>query len=123
MLRATLVSWEYPLIGQTGVCVASMLVGKEGLEFGGIIHGPLASLIMAAAALAERDLGERRLHYHAKLIECPPLRLLLFMAQAPHGPSAVIPLISGTMAEETNLAISWGLRRCLVARRAATPDA
>jgi hypothetical protein len=117
---ARLVSWEYPLFGGEQPCIVSMRAEPDGLDFGGIIHGFLPSRLLDAAAVAERALDGHKQAYCAKLVECPPLRLLLFVAQARRGPSAVIPLVQGTLEDRTeSLVLSWGLRRLLAARAAA----
>ncbi|MEA3050313.1 MAG: hypothetical protein QOG84_2149 [Sphingomonadales bacterium] len=113
---AKLVSWDYLLVGGGEACIVSMRAERGGLEFGGILRGALVRRMLAAAFVAERELGGRGQDYRAKLIDCPPLRLLLFVAQAGRGPAAIIPLVEGKPGDEEDMPLSWGLRPFLAAR-------
>jgi hypothetical protein len=117
---ARLISWEYPLTGGASPCIVSMQSRSEGPVFGGIIHGWLVSRMLRAGCLAENELGDRKQDYLAKLVDCPALRLLLLVAQARHGASAVIPLVEGGGGDDDQLALSWGLRRYLAAHAATS---
>lgn len=70
---ARLTGWKYPVFYGENVLLAVMVLGTDGLEFGGMVWGGLANRFVEAARFAELALKKTRSGFEMRIFECPQL--------------------------------------------------
>lgn len=109
LTHARIVAWDFLVVSEQAVGLASARIDDGVAVFAGILRGPFAERVLAASAAAARALGEAPAVYRPFFLESGPAGAFAMVLKPDRGTGYYVDVLDGRLPEGGKVELRRGL--------------